>query len=225
MAHSSVKRARRQLHRSPQNRNRAPENQNHHHHSGDGHNLQRLLAGFVDALRILPPEVDNDDDRNSCREVVVGETQGTVEKVHPNILDKPREVLPGRNRADRAGQDVVEQQGRDRELGQGSPHGFFDDAIDAAAHEHAAGFNVKRPHGVAEQHDRENEPRCALADDFLGVAAGVIGGGCQVGQNDRRGAPERDEGQHHRSGDEDLYCRFCTFRRGSHASGGWQKLP
>ena len=56
--HSWVQGIRRQLyHRRTEDGNRAPQNQNHHHHRGDGHDLQGLAAGFVNTLRILPPEI------------------------------------------------------------------------------------------------------------------------------------------------------------------------
>src|SRR5450631_1373737 len=216
--HARVQRVGGQLDRCAQDRDRTPDDQNHHHHGGDGHNLQRLLAGLVNALGVLPPEVDDDDDGQSGGKVVIGKIQVPMQVLPAKVLDKPRQVLPRRNRADGTRQDVVEQQGRDRELGQGPAHGLFDDAVDAAPHEHAAGLDVESPNGVAEQHDREYEPGSALADDLLGVAAGVVGRRGQIRQNNRGRAPERDEGQHHRRGNEDLYCRFCTLRGGSHAS-------
>ena len=181
------------------------------------HDLQRFLAGLVHALRILPPEISHHDHGQAGGEVVVGKMQRAVH-VHAHVFDEAREVLAGGDGADGAGQDVVEEQGRDGELGQRAAHGLLDHAVDAAAHEHAARFDVERPHGIAEQHDREDEPGSALADDLFGVAAGVVSGGCEVGENDGGGPPEGDEGQHHRGGDEDLYGRFGTFNGCSHAS-------
>ena len=138
--------------------------------------------------------------------------------VHAHVLDEACQVLPGGNGADGAGQHIVEKQRRDRKLGQRSAHGFFDHAVNAAADEHAAGFDIERPHRIAEQHDAENEPGSAFADDFLGVAAGVISGRCQVRQDDGGGPPEGNEGQHHRGGDEDFYGGLGTFNGRSHAS-------
>ena len=220
--HARVQRVGGQLDGSAQNRNRAPDDQNDHHHGGDGHDLQGLLAGFMHALGVLPPEVGHDDDRDAGREVVIGKIQRAVQ-VHAHVLDEARQILARGDGADGASQNVVEEQGGDRELGESSAHGLFDDAVNTAAHEHAAGLDVQRPHGVAEQHDRKDEPGRALADDILGVAAGVISGRGQVGQNDGGSAPERNEGQHHRSGDEDLYYRFCAFRSCGHASEEWRK--
>ena len=51
------------------------------------------------------------------------------------------------------GQDVVEHQGRDGELGEEAAHRLLDDAVDAAADEQRAAFDVDRAHGVAEEHD------------------------------------------------------------------------
>ena len=201
---------------SAQNRDGAPDEQNHHHHRGDRHDLQGFLAGFVHALGILPPEIADHDDGQSRGEVVVGKIQRAVQ-VDADVFDEARQVLASGDGADGAGQHIIEEQGGDGELGQASAHGFLDYAVDAATNEHAAGFNVERPDGIAEQHDGENEPGSALADDFLGVAAGIIGGRCEVRENDGGSPPEGDEAQHHRSGDEDLYGRFGTCRR-SHAS-------
>ena len=126
--------------------------------------------------------------------------------ISAHILDETRQVLARRNCADRAGKHIVEQQRRNRKLSQRSAHRLFDYAINAAANEHAAGLDIQSPDAVAEQHHRENEPGSALADDFLSVAASVISRRGKVGKDNRCGPPERDECQHHRSGDEDLDC-------------------
>ena len=152
------------------------------------------------------------------RKMVLGEQQRMMQ-VLADIFDKTRQILARRDRADRAGENVVKQQRRDGEFRQRAPHGFLDHAIHAAPHEHGARFDVKRPHSIAEQHDGENEPGGALANHFLGIAAGVIGRGGQIGKNDRGGAPEGDERQHHRGGDEHLdRGPFGDFRR-RHCAG------
>ena len=122
-----------------------------------------------------------------------------------DIFDEARQILPGRNGADGAGEHVVEQQRGHRKLGQRAAHGFLDYAVHAAAHEHAAGLDIESAHAVAEQHHRQNEPGGALADDLLGVTAGVISRRSKVGKDNGGRPPERDEGQHHRGGDEHLY--------------------
>ncbi len=134
-----------------------------------------------------------------------------------DVFDKAGEVLPGNDCADRSSQYVIEKQSRDGKLGQRPAHCLFHYAVDAAAGEHAARFDIERSNGVAEQHDREDEPRGTLADDLLGVTSGVVRRGSQVGENDGGRAPERNEGQHHRGGDEDLYGWFGSFSGGGHA--------
>jgi hypothetical protein len=46
-----------------ENCDRAPDDQYHHHHRRDGHDLQRLLARFVNALDVFPPKVHGHGDR------------------------------------------------------------------------------------------------------------------------------------------------------------------
>src|SRR5260370_23175297 len=40
----------------------APGYKNHDHYSRDLHDAHRLLAGFVDALDVVPPEINGDED-------------------------------------------------------------------------------------------------------------------------------------------------------------------
>src|SRR5437764_430967 len=97
-----------------------------------------------------------------------------------DVLNEAREILARDYGADGAGQDVIEKQGRDRKLGERAAHRLLDYAIDATAGKHAARLDIERAHSIAEQHDREDEPGSALADDFLGIASGVISGGGQI---------------------------------------------
>ena len=54
----------------------APEDHDDPHHRGRPHDPQRLVARFVDALEIDPPEVDRDRDRDPRRDqVLVGSQQ------------------------------------------------------------------------------------------------------------------------------------------------------
>ena len=41
----------------------APTDQDHYHHGGDLHDAHRLVAGFRNALDVLPPEIQGDADR------------------------------------------------------------------------------------------------------------------------------------------------------------------
>src|ERR1035438_4400509 len=54
------------------------------------------------------------------------------------------------------------------------------------------------------QHHRQHKPGSAFADDLFRIPAHVVRRRVQIGQNDGSSSPERDKGQHHRSGDEDL---------------------
>ncbi len=144
--HAWVQGVGRQLDGRAQNRDGAPDEQDHHHHRGDGHDLQRFLAGFVHALRILPPEIGHYDHGQSRGEVVVGEIQRAVH-VHAHVFDEAGQILAGGDGADGPGQHIVEKQRGDGKLGQGTAHGFFNHAVNAAANEHAARLDVERPHG------------------------------------------------------------------------------
>ena len=65
----------RKLNRDLQNGDRAPDDQNHDHDRGDHHDLHGLLAGLVNALDILPPEVNRDDCAEAGGECVFGKVQ------------------------------------------------------------------------------------------------------------------------------------------------------
>ena len=103
-----------------------------------------------------------------------------------DLVGQADDVLSGRDAADRTGQDVVKQKGRDRHLGERAAHRLFHDPIDAAADEHRAALDVDAPHRVAEQHDRQDEPWGRLADLRLDDPADVIGRARQIAQDDRR---------------------------------------
>src|ERR1700733_9206200 len=45
----------------------APEQENDHHDGGGLHNLQGFIAGFVDALDVLPPEINGGEDGDAGR--------------------------------------------------------------------------------------------------------------------------------------------------------------
>jgi hypothetical protein len=132
-------------------------------------------AFWLEPLGILAPEVDGDDCAKARGKSVFRKIREWVTRVASYVFNKSCEILARDNGADGAGEHVVEQQSGDRELGEGSAHGLFDHAVNTAADEHAAGLDVQSPHGVTEQHDREDEPGGALANDFLGVTSGVVG--------------------------------------------------
>ena len=109
---------------------------------------------------------------------------------------------PGRNGADRPGEDVVEHQGRDGELGEEAAHRLLDHAVDAAADEERAAFDVDHAHAAAEDHHGQDEPRRRRADGPLDDPADVIGRARQVAQDDRRRPPVGDEREHHAADDD-----------------------
>src|SRR5882762_6773902 len=124
------------------------------------------------------------------------------------LAQETAEILAGGNTANRAGQDVVKHQGGDAEFCEAAAEGLLDSAVNAAADEHATAFHVDEADRVREKHDGENEPGSSLADEALCFAAGVIGGGSEVIENDRRGLPERNEGEKGSCGDYD--ARNCV---------------
>ena len=99
--------------------------------------------------------------------------QPCVSKCNKNIVDQAGDVLAGGYAGDRPGQDVVEHQAGDADLGQRSAQRLFHHAIHAAAHEHGAAFDVDGADGEGEQHDAQDEPRGGFPDGLLGDAAGI----------------------------------------------------
>src|SRR5215813_8266385 len=131
------------------------------------------------------------------------------------VRDKADQILSSGNRTDWTSKNVIEEQGRNRELRQIPTQSSLDDPVHTAADEHTTGLDVDRAHGIAEQHDRQHEPRSAFADDFFRITPHVISRRCEVRQDDGSSSPERDESQHHRRGDEDFYCRLLQVLHGS----------
>ncbi len=132
------------------------------------------------------------------------------------IVDEAGNVLARGNTGHRAGEDVVKHQRGNAEFGESAAEGFFDDAIDAAADEHRAAFDVHGADCEGEQHDAEDEPGSALADGLLGDASGVESGGSEIIQNDGGGPPVGNEGQHDRRRDYNanaVITRGCVGSR------------
>src|SRR3954465_6973922 len=122
---------------------------------------------------------------------------------YAELFDISGEILAGRHGTDGTGQDVVEEQGGHREFRQPPAHGGLDNTVHTAPDEHGAGFDIERPNSRTKQHHPQNEPGSALSDYLLGITGDVVGRGSKIRENDSGSPPERDEGQHHRSGDED----------------------
>ena len=140
--------------------------------------------------------------------VVFSESDDAHMKVGEQLVEKAGQILPRGNAADRPGQNVVEHQRRDGKFRQRPAQRFLDHAVHAAAHEHAAAFDVHRAHAVGEQHDAENEPGRRLPDEALGFATRVVGRGGQVVQDNRGRAPKGDERQHGRRGHDDAWYGY-----------------
>ena len=201
-------------------RDQAPDDHDHAHDGRRHHDLERPVARFVDSLDVDPPEVDRHEDRDRRREHVLVVEQQTVRAQLEEVVDQADDVLTGRDGADRSGQDVVEEQRRDRQPGEAAAHRLLDDAVDAAAHEHGAAFDVDAAHRVAEEHHGQDEPGGRLADLRLDDAADVIGRAGQVAEDDGRRSPERDEREHHARDDQHLAGRRTSSpRRGRGGDG------
>ncbi len=168
-------------------RHQAPGDHDHAHDRGRAHDLQRLVARFVNAPDVDPPEIDDDADGDRRR----AEFHLRL-RVFPaeQLAEEPDHVLSRRHAADRAGQQVVEHQSGDRQRGHLAADGFLHHSVDASAHEHRAVLDVDAPNPIAEQHDGQDEPGRRLADVRLDDPADVIGRAGEVAQDDGGGPPE-----------------------------------
>ena len=144
----------------------APNDEDDHHDGGQLHDFQGFIAGLGDTFDVLPPKIGGNEHRETGGGVIDGKEPAGM-RVLQQLVGYPGKVLSRGHTADWPGEDVVEHQRGDRELGQGAAQRFLHHAVDAAAHEHAAAFHVDRADGIAEQHDREDEPRGGLADEVL----------------------------------------------------------
>ena len=87
----------------------APAEQDHHHHGGDSHDLQGLVARFRDALDVLPPEIEGDaDGEHGCSGVHTPDERQMRQR--EQIVQQAHQILPRGDNADRPGQNVIEQQ-------------------------------------------------------------------------------------------------------------------
>ena len=200
----------------------APGDDDDAHHGRRRHDPQGLVGRLAEPSDVGPPEVEGDGRRDRRRAPTFGNGEFHLE-VGEHFVRQADQVLPGRDPADRAGQDVVEQQGRHRESGRDRPHRLLHDPVDPAPGEHRAALDVDAPHGVAEQHDRQDEPRGGLADLGLDDPADVIRGARQVAEDHGRRPPVRHEGQHHRGDDQDPAGRDRRPTPGERpgAAGDW----
>ena len=182
-------------------RDAAPNQDDHGHHGRDHHDLERLAARFVNPQQILPEEIHGDqtgdDDRSPALHGIDRRLSDRMTAVFLDGHPQPDDVLTGRDAADRAGENIVEHQGRDGKLRQKAPHRLLDDPIDPAAHEQRAAFDIDVPHGIAEEHHRQNEIGGDRSDRRFDDPPDVIGGAGQIAEHDRGHPPIRDELEHH----------------------------
>src|SRR6516225_2536292 len=185
---------------SQEDRVKAPADQDDDHDGGDLHDAHGLLAGLVDALDVVPPEVNGAENGKKRGTEIRLDVKAPVDVVG-GFVEQSDNVLAGGHATDGSGEDIVEHQRRDAEFRERAAQGFLDDAVDATAHKHAAAFDVNRADRVGKQHDAQDEPRSGLADVALGFATGIIGGGSQVIEYDGCSAPEGNEAQQSRGRD------------------------
>src|SRR5438445_2198435 len=179
----------------------APADEDDHHGGDELHDVESFFARLGNTLGVFPPEISRDDDGETCGDEACG-TAGEMAfcdvEIQAKFVEKSAEILARGDTADGASENVIEHQGGDGKFGEAAAEGLLDGAIDAAADEHAAAFDVHRADGVRKNHDGKDEPGGGLADETLGFAAGIIGGGSEVIENDCSGLPERNEGEESR---------------------------
>src|SRR5215468_10272224 len=125
----------------------APSDEDHHHDGDELHDVEGLFARFGNALGIFPPEIDGDENGKtrgdqSCH--AIGEMGFAEMEVLKEFVEETAEILARRDAADGTGEDVVEHQSGNAEFSQTTAEGLFNGAINAAADEHAAAFDVHR---------------------------------------------------------------------------------
>ena len=121
-----------------------------------------------------------------------------------HVAEESHQIRPGRDCGDRAGEDVIEHERGNGQFRHAAAHRTFDDLVHATTGEHRAALDIHGSHGIAEEHDGEDEPRRRFADRLFADAADVIGRGCQVAQHDGGRSPEADEGERHAGDDQHI---------------------
>src|SRR5579864_8316698 len=147
----------------------APTDQEHRHDGGELHNPDSLFAGLLNPLDVLPPEIERHTDGESCSRGVRSENDMRVKMMSPvkifqYLVKKSSQILSSGYAAYRAGENVVEHERGDGELGQGRAHGLLDHAVHAAPDEHAAALEIHLRDGVSEEHHSQDEPGSGRPD-------------------------------------------------------------
>ena len=115
--HSRVERVGGPMNSDLKHRDRAPDDQQDDHDGRDDHDLYRFLAGFVNALDVLPPEIECNHHTEQGSKSVIGKMGQGMTEVGRRRFYESREVLSRRDGADGSGQNVIEQQCRHGKLG------------------------------------------------------------------------------------------------------------
>ena len=173
----------------------APNEHNADHSAGHIHDAKRFFARLVNALNVFPPEIDGDDNGEYCRTAIHRKADASM-KMFQQLIQHSDQVQACRHTADRTGQNVIEHQRRDGELGQRGTHRLLDHAIHAATDEHAATLDVKRRYRTGKQHNPKDEPGRRLADEVLGDCARVEGRRTHIVEHNCGYAPKRNECEH-----------------------------
>src|SRR5260370_38770511 len=99
----------------------APGDEDHHHDGRGLHDAHGFLARFVDALDVVPPEINGDEDGETGRPKSRRDVQTQVDVVECFVAEAD-DILAGRNAADGPGENVIYHQRGDAELGKRSAH-------------------------------------------------------------------------------------------------------
>src|SRR6185295_13602659 len=110
------------------------------------------------ALGVAPPEINGRDDTETRGEFMRRDGHAGAQHFR-DLVEQTTEILARADAADRAGENVVEDECGDGKAREEWAHGVAYDDVHAAAHIHAAAFEVYRAHREAEKHDRQDEPR------------------------------------------------------------------
>ena len=183
-----------------------PDQKGHHHDRGDLHDPESLPARFMDTLNVVPPEVHRHQNAEARRKQVRSNSETRVSQ-GGNLVEEVAQVLTGADHADRTSENVVENQGRNRQTRHEVVHRVAHHDVNPASNKHAARFQVHGTHSETEQHHSQDEPRRSSSHRVFRNAAGVERGGGQIAKNHGRRSPERyDRKRYGRCNDH--LCRY-----------------
>src|SRR5581483_3915830 len=131
------------------------------------------------ALDVQPPEINRDENGETGGEPVRSDLELQMKKA-ADLVGKARQILTGADHADWPGENVVEQERRDRDPSEELAHGVAHDDVNATTHEHGGALQIHRTDREAEQHDAKNEPGGAPPYGLFGDSAGVESRGSEI---------------------------------------------